>query len=95
MDAERREQDVGEPLPRLLGLDADRAAIARVRARHAPRFGDRLRIGDQTKHILGYLQDFLFTPDRARQPVRSLSGGERARLPQPLGGVPRVGCTCT
>ena len=32
------------------------------------------------KHILGYLQDFLFTPDRARQPVSSLSGGERNRL---------------
>jgi ABC transport system ATP-binding/permease protein len=32
------------------------------------------------KHILGYLQDFLFSPDRARQPVSSLSGGERNRL---------------
>jgi ATP-binding cassette subfamily F protein uup len=32
------------------------------------------------KHILGYLQDFLFSPDRARQPVNSLSGGERNRL---------------
>ncbi|GLR25506.1 ATP-binding cassette domain-containing protein [Limnobacter litoralis] len=36
--------------------------------------------GGQSKHVIGYLQDFLFTPDRARQPVRSLSGGERARL---------------
>ncbi|MCQ8895409.1 ATP-binding cassette domain-containing protein [Limnobacter humi] len=34
----------------------------------------------QPRHVIGYLQDFLFTPDRARQPVRSLSGGERARL---------------
>lgn len=33
-----------------------------------------------SQHVMGYLQDFLFTPDRARQPVRSLSGGERARL---------------
>jgi ATP-binding cassette subfamily F protein uup len=32
------------------------------------------------RHVIGYLQDFLFTPDRARQPVRSLSGGERNRL---------------
>jgi len=32
------------------------------------------------RHVLGYLADFLFTPDRARQPVRSLSGGERNRL---------------
>jgi ATP-binding cassette subfamily F protein uup len=30
--------------------------------------------------VIGYLQDFLFTPDRARQPVKSLSGGERNRL---------------
>lgn len=36
--------------------------------------------GGTSKHVMGYLQDFLFTPDRARQPVRSLSGGERARL---------------
>ncbi|MCE2679962.1 MAG: ATP-binding cassette domain-containing protein, partial [Burkholderiales bacterium] len=39
-----------------------------------------LEIGGQARHVIGYLQDFLFTPDRARQPVRSLSGGERARL---------------
>jgi len=32
------------------------------------------------KHVLGYLQDFLFPPDRARTPVRALSGGERNRL---------------
>lgn len=39
-----------------------------------------IMIDGQAKHVIGYLQDFLFTPDRARQPVRSLSGGERARL---------------
>jgi len=32
------------------------------------------------RHVHGYLQDFLFTPDRARTPVRALSGGERNRL---------------
>ncbi|OGV65214.1 MAG: ABC transporter ATP-binding protein [Lentisphaerae bacterium RIFOXYC12_FULL_60_16] len=32
------------------------------------------------RHIIGYLGDFLFPPDRARQPVSSLSGGERNRL---------------
>ena len=32
------------------------------------------------RHILGYLGDFLFAPERARQPVSSLSGGERSRL---------------
>ena len=32
------------------------------------------------RHVIGYLQDFLFSPDRARSPVRILSGGERNRL---------------
>ncbi len=32
------------------------------------------------RHAMGYLGDFLFTPDRVRQPVRALSGGERNRL---------------
>jgi ATP-binding cassette subfamily F protein uup len=40
---------------------------------------DRIQIGDKTKHIIGYLQDFLFTPERARTEVRFLSGGERNR----------------
>lgn len=34
----------------------------------------------KSKHVIGYLQEFLFSPERARQPVRSLSGGEKARL---------------
>ncbi len=33
----------------------------------------------RAKHVFGYLGDFLFTPDRARTPVKALSGGERAR----------------
>ncbi len=41
---------------------------------------DRVEINGQSKHIMGYLQDFLFTPERARSPVKSLSGGERNRL---------------
>ncbi len=41
---------------------------------------DRVEINGASKHIMGYLQDFLFTPDRARSPVKSLSGGERNRL---------------
>jgi len=41
---------------------------------------DEVVIGGQRKHVYSYLQDFLFTPDRARTPVRALSGGERARL---------------
>jgi ATP-binding cassette subfamily F protein uup len=41
---------------------------------------ETITIGNSSKHVLGYLQDFLFTPDRARQPVSVLSGGERNRL---------------
>jgi ATP-binding cassette subfamily F protein uup len=41
---------------------------------------DMLTINGQPRHVLSYLQDFLFTPQRARQPVRALSGGERNRL---------------
>ncbi len=37
-------------------------------------------VGGVRKHIFGYLGDFLFTPERARTPVKALSGGERARL---------------
>ena len=39
-----------------------------------------LKIDGKERHVLGYLQDFLFAPERARQPVRLLSGGERNRL---------------
>ncbi|MEM9367758.1 MAG: ATP-binding cassette domain-containing protein [Planctomycetota bacterium] len=41
---------------------------------------DRVEVGGKSKHIYGYLQDFLFTPERSRTPVKYLSGGERNRL---------------
>jgi ATP-binding cassette subfamily F protein uup len=41
---------------------------------------ERIDINGQSRHIIGYLQEFLFSPERARSPVRSLSGGERSRL---------------
>ncbi|MEO6877411.1 MAG: ATP-binding cassette domain-containing protein, partial [Gemmatimonadaceae bacterium] len=41
---------------------------------------DFVEIGGARKHVKGYLEDFLFPPDRARTPVRALSGGERNRL---------------
>jgi ATP-binding cassette subfamily F protein uup len=41
---------------------------------------DWIDVGSAKKHVLSYLQDFLFPPDRARTPVRALSGGERNRL---------------
>ena len=39
-----------------------------------------IEINGARKHALGYLQDFLFSPDRARAPITKLSGGERNRL---------------
>lgn len=41
---------------------------------------DYVEINGQRKHIMSYLSDFLFTPERARQPVKALSGGEKNRL---------------
>ena len=41
---------------------------------------DFVEINGRQRHIIGYLRDFLFTPDRARSPVSILSGGERNRL---------------
>ena len=41
---------------------------------------DMVMVAGKQRHVYGYLQDFLFTPDRARTPVRILSGGERNRL---------------
>lgn len=39
-----------------------------------------VQIGDERKHVISYLEDFLFPPQRSRSPVKSLSGGERNRL---------------
>jgi ATP-binding cassette subfamily F protein uup len=41
---------------------------------------DSVQINGQARHIIGYLQDFLFSPERARTLVRFLSGGERNRV---------------
>jgi ABC transport system ATP-binding/permease protein len=41
---------------------------------------DYVEIGGQRKHVIGYLEEFLFPPARVRSEVRSLSGGERNRL---------------
>jgi ABC transport system ATP-binding/permease protein len=42
--------------------------------------GDTVMIGGQAKHVIGYMKDFLFSPEQARTPVGVLSGGERNRL---------------
>jgi ATP-binding cassette subfamily F protein uup len=55
-------------------LDPDRTVAESVAD------GDTVTVNGQERHVLGYLADFLFPPERARSPVRSLSGGERNRL---------------
>ena len=42
--------------------------------------GDKVTINGETRHVIGYMKDFLFTPDQARTPVHVLSGGERGRI---------------
>jgi ATP-binding cassette subfamily F protein uup len=42
--------------------------------------GDTVTIGGQSRHVVGYMRDFLFAPEQVRTPLDVLSGGERARL---------------
>ncbi|MCF6266779.1 MAG: ATP-binding cassette domain-containing protein [Desulfuromusa sp.] len=56
-------------------LNEDRSVKQNIADDH-----DQVLINGQPRHIYGYLQDFLFTPERARTPVRVLSGGEKNRL---------------
>ena len=42
--------------------------------------GEMVNVNGKPRHILSYLQDFLFTPHTSRSPISKLSGGERARL---------------
>ncbi|MDW3204837.1 MAG: ATP-binding cassette domain-containing protein [Alphaproteobacteria bacterium] len=41
---------------------------------------DKVIVNGQPRHVIGYMKDFLFTPEQARQPIGRLSGGERGRL---------------
>ena len=56
-------------------LDLDKSVIDNLNLG-----GDMVNINGREKHVMGYLQDFLFPPQRVRSPVSSLSGGERNRL---------------
>lgn len=56
-------------------LDPDRSVVQTI----SPG-SDWIEIGTERKHVMTYLADFLFPPQRANSPVRSLSGGERNRL---------------
>ncbi len=42
--------------------------------------GEIVSVGGQNKHVIGYMKDFLFSPEQAKTPVGVLSGGERGRL---------------
>jgi ATP-binding cassette subfamily F protein uup len=57
------------------GLDEERTV-----AENLADGGDTVTVNGRPRHVIGYLQDVLFSPDRARSPVRVLSGGERNRL---------------
>jgi ATP-binding cassette subfamily F protein uup len=41
---------------------------------------DTVMVGGEARHVIGYMKDFLFTPEQARTPLGKLSGGERGRL---------------
>ena len=56
-------------------LDPDRTVVETIGDG-----SDTVVVNGTARHVHGYLQDFLFSPERARSPVRSLSGGERNRL---------------
>ena len=56
-------------------LDPEKSVLANIAEDR-----DEVVVGGVRKHVYSYLQDFLFTPQRARTPVKALSGGERARL---------------
>ena len=56
-------------------LDEDKSVLENVGDGN-----DTIVFNGKPRHIIGYLQDFLFSPERARSPVRTLSGGERNRL---------------
>jgi len=42
--------------------------------------GDWVVIGEEKRHVIGYMKDFLFAPEQARTPLSALSGGERGRV---------------
>lgn len=56
-------------------LDEEKSLIENIASER-----DFVEINGTRRHVIGYLQDFLFPPDRARQRVATLSGGERNRL---------------
>jgi ABC transport system ATP-binding/permease protein len=73
-----------------VGISVAMATLDQKRENVNPRFtlkeamtdnrGDIIDVGGQPRHIMGYLKDFLFTPQQANTPISVLSGGERGRM---------------
>ena len=63
-------------------LDQQRATLdpTDTLARSLTGGGDKVTINGENRHVIGYMKDFLFTPNQARTPVSVLSGGERGRI---------------
>jgi ATP-binding cassette subfamily F protein uup len=83
----RLEPDTGEVIHgtniALVTLDQSRALLdgqASLKEVLTGGHGDKVEVGGQMRHVMSYMQDFLFLPEQAGTPVEVLSGGERARL---------------
>jgi ATP-binding cassette subfamily F protein uup len=83
----RLEPDEGEVIQgtniALVTLDQSRALLdgqASLKEVLTGGRGDKVEVGGQMRHVMSYMQDFLFLPEQAGTPVEVLSGGERARL---------------
>ena len=57
------------------GLELDQTVIENLAGGR-----EYVEVQGESRHVIGYLQDFLFSPDRARTPMKALSGGEHNRL---------------
>ncbi|MBR0673407.1 ABC-F family ATP-binding cassette domain-containing protein [Neoroseomonas soli] len=67
----------------MVGLDQRRASLdpsVTLAAALTEGRGDQVHVNGQPRHVIGYMKDFLFTPEQARTPLSALSGGERGRL---------------
>jgi len=61
-------------------LDPNTTLADTLTGANGRRGGDTVVVNGQSRHVIGYMKDFLFPPEQARTPVGVLSGGERGRL---------------
>jgi ATP-binding cassette subfamily F protein uup len=67
----------------IVTLDQQRAALNPTRTLAdtlTDGHGEMVQVGQEKRHVIGYMKDFMFKPEQARTPVGTLSGGERGRL---------------